>query len=238
MSVYRYVHTNYWQDDFILSLTPEEKFFYVYLLTNSKTKQCGIYELSKKVIVFETGYNTETINKLLDKFTKYGKIKYSEKTKEILLLKWLKHNRSNSPKVKACIEKELKEIKTEEFIKEYQELCIEYEYSINTVPVLNHKEKEKENKKKKNKNKYFDLVYLTEKEHQRLIKEYGEENTTKFYKKLSDYKGSKGKEYKSDYKAIFSWVIDAVISKTKKQFKNERTYKNEEQEAIIKNFYS
>ena len=64
MSVYRYVHTNYWQDDFILSLTPEEKFFYVYLLTNSKTKQCGIYELSKKVMVFETGYNIETINKL------------------------------------------------------------------------------------------------------------------------------------------------------------------------------
>ncbi len=73
----------------------------------------------------------------------------------------------------------------------------EYEYSINTISVLNHKEKEKENKKKKkiNKNKYFDLVYLTEKEHQTLIKEHGLENTTKFYKKLSDYKGSKGKKY-------------------------------------------
>jgi hypothetical protein len=242
MSVYRYVHTDYWQDDFILSLTSEEKFFYVYLLTNSKTKQCGIYELSKKVMVFETGYNIKTINKLLDKFKKYGKIKYSEKTKEIFLTKWLKHNRSNSPKVKVCIEKELKEIKTEEFIKEYQELCIEYKYSINTVSILNHKEKEKEKenkkKKKENKNKYFDLVYLTEKEHKTLIKEYGVENTTKFYKKLSNYKGAKGKKYKSDYKAILSWVIDAVISKTKKQFKNERTYKNEEQEEIIKGFYS
>ena len=238
MPVYRYVHTNYWQDDFILSLTPEEKFFYVYLLTNSKTKQCGIYELSKKVMVFETGYNIETINKLLDKFKKYGKIKYSEKTKEIFLTKWLKHNRSDSPKVKACIEKELKEIKTEEFIKEYQELCIEYKYSINTGSILNHKENKNKNKKKINKNKYLDLVYLTEKEHQTLIKEYGVENTMKFYKKLSDYKGSKGKKYKSDYKAILSWVIDAVIIKTKKQFKNERTYKNEEQEEIIKGFYS
>ena len=57
MAVYRQVQTSYWQDAFVLDLTPEEKFFYMYLMTNSKTTQCGIYELPKKVIEMETGYN-------------------------------------------------------------------------------------------------------------------------------------------------------------------------------------
>ena len=63
MSIYRHVHINYWQDAFILDLTPEEKYFYVYLLTNSKTKQCGIYELPMRIIETETGYNRENIDK-------------------------------------------------------------------------------------------------------------------------------------------------------------------------------
>ena len=44
MAVYRHIHIEYWQDGFVLDLTPEEKYFYIYLMTNSKTSQCGIYE--------------------------------------------------------------------------------------------------------------------------------------------------------------------------------------------------
>ena len=50
MSVYRQIYINYWQDAFILELKPEEKYFYIYLLTNSKTKQCGLYELPSRII--------------------------------------------------------------------------------------------------------------------------------------------------------------------------------------------
>ena len=133
MSSIRYLHTSYWQDDFILQLTPEEKFFYVYLLTNSKLTQCGIYEISKKVMVFETGYNIETIDKLLEKFIKYGKIKYDDNNNELFLLKWIRHNRSDSPKVKTCIEEELKHVKNKEFILEFIENCIEYKYYIDII---------------------------------------------------------------------------------------------------------
>ena len=59
MAVYRQIQTTFWQDDFVLSLTPEEKYFYIYLFTNSKTKQCGIYELPIKVAEMETGYNKD-----------------------------------------------------------------------------------------------------------------------------------------------------------------------------------
>jgi hypothetical protein len=111
MAIYRQIHVSFWQDPFILDLTPEEKYFYVYLLSNSKTKQCGCYELPKKVIELETGYNRETVEKLLQRFMAYGKIEYCEETKEILLVNWLKYNSSKSPKVMQCIKKEIQEIK-------------------------------------------------------------------------------------------------------------------------------
>ena len=116
MAIYRQIQTTFWQDDFILNLTPEEKYFYLFLLTNSKTKQCGIYQLPIQVIVFETGYNQETIDKLLHRFIDYGKIIYSNKTKEIGIVNWQKYNPAESPKVKACVNKELKEIKDHSLI--------------------------------------------------------------------------------------------------------------------------
>ncbi|MGQ0437590.1 hypothetical protein ACT4UT_04545, partial [Bacillus sp. B-TM1] len=49
MAVYRTVQVNFWQDDFVLDLTPEERYFYVYLLTCSKTTQCGIFPFPKRL---------------------------------------------------------------------------------------------------------------------------------------------------------------------------------------------
>ncbi|EPZ58919.1 putative phage replication protein [[Clostridium] sordellii ATCC 9714] len=86
MAVYRHIHIDFWQDGFVLDLTPEEKYFYMYLMTNSKTSQCGIYELPKRIMETETGYNRETIEKLISRFKEYEKIIYCEETKEIFLL--------------------------------------------------------------------------------------------------------------------------------------------------------
>ncbi|MCY6354205.1 DnaD domain-containing protein [Clostridium sp. ZS2-4] len=60
MALYRQLQVKFLQDDFVLDLTPEENFFYAYLMTNSKTTQCGIFELPKRIIEMETGYNRET----------------------------------------------------------------------------------------------------------------------------------------------------------------------------------
>lgn len=116
MAKYRQVHTSFWQDSFVLDLTPEEKYFYLYLMTNNKTQQCGIYELPIRVIELETGYNRETVRKLLDRFIDYGKVLYNDENKEIMLLNWFKYNLIKSSKVTACINKELKEVKTRDFL--------------------------------------------------------------------------------------------------------------------------
>ena len=130
MSIYRHVHINYWQDAFILDLTPEEKYFYVYLLTNSKTKQCGIYELPIRIIETETGYNRETVDKLLNRFEEYGKIVYDKATKEIYLKNWSKHNKITSFKVKKCVEKELSKVKSKELINLFLEQALKCGYKI------------------------------------------------------------------------------------------------------------
>ncbi len=79
--IYRQVYTSFWQDGFIMALPPNEKYFYLYLITNSKTTLYGIYELPVKLMEFETGYTYDEIENLLKKFESYGKIKYSRETK-------------------------------------------------------------------------------------------------------------------------------------------------------------
>lgn len=133
MARYRQVHTEFWQDGFVLDLTPEEKYFYIYLMTNSKTTQCGIYELPKRIMETETGYNRETVEKLIQRFVDYEKVIYNESTREIMMINWIKYNWINSPKVISLINKELQEIKNIEFVYRFIDLCKEYEYRIDTL---------------------------------------------------------------------------------------------------------
>jgi hypothetical protein len=120
---YRQVQTSYWQDPFVMDLTPEEKFFYVYLLTNTRTTQCGIFELPQQLIAAETGYNRETVDKLLKRFIDYGKISYSTATKELLIINWMKYNFINSATVISCIHNNLLEVKDQELLKELYDIC-------------------------------------------------------------------------------------------------------------------
>ncbi|MCJ0932953.1 DnaD domain protein [Virgibacillus halodenitrificans] len=150
MARYRQIYIEFWQDGFVLDLTPEEKYFYIYLMTNSKTTQCGIYELPKRIIETETGYNRETVEKLLQRFVEYGKIAYHEPTKEIMILNWIKYNWINSVKVLSLINKELNEVKNIEFIKLFIQNCKDYGYRIDTLSIPHLDEVEEKKQKPSN----------------------------------------------------------------------------------------
>lgn len=111
MAVYRQIQTTFWQDPFIEELEPLEKYFYLYLMTNSKTKQCGCYETSMKLIKYETGLTQDQINMFFIKLDKFNKVKFDKETSEVLILNWLKHNNFSSPSIFTCIKKEMAEIK-------------------------------------------------------------------------------------------------------------------------------
>lgn len=149
MAKYRQIHIEFWQDGFVLDLTPEEKYFYIYLMTNSKTSQCGIYELPKRIIETETGYNRETVEKLLKRFEEYEKIVYNELTREIMIINWIKYNWINSPKVISLINKELKSVKNHYFIKLFLHKCKEYGYRIDTLSIDLGEEREEEQEREK-----------------------------------------------------------------------------------------
>lgn len=115
MAKYRQVHITFWQDPFIEELEPLEKYFYLYLMTNSKTTQCGCYEISNKLIKYETGLKQSQIDEFIKLFIKEKKIEYDPNTREFLIINWLKHNSFRSPKVKTCITKELVNVKNTVF---------------------------------------------------------------------------------------------------------------------------
>ena len=150
MAVYRQIQVSFWQDTFVLDLTPEEKYFYLYLMTNSKTRQCGVYEVSRRVMELETGYNRETVEKLIKRFIEYGKIDYCEETKEVLLRNWFKYNSSKSPKVLQCIMSEVAKIKHLPF----------KEYTMDSLSIDSGEEKEKEKKEEQKKEKEQYILFV------------------------------------------------------------------------------
>lgn len=117
MATYRKLHTTFWTDPFVENLTQEQKLFYLYLITNTKTKQSGIYEITKKYMAFETGFSIKEITELINYFVNDGKILYSETTNEIAIVNWVKHNLSLSHSVLKCIETDLYEVKDKKLIK-------------------------------------------------------------------------------------------------------------------------
>ena len=118
-------------------------------MTNENTTQAGIYEIDLSTICHDTGYNNETVKKLLDFFIEKEKIKYSPETDEIALKNWPKYNDSISPKVKKCIANELKKVKNR--------VLIQYVYSIDTNP---QEEKEPEEKEEEKKEEICSLLWI------------------------------------------------------------------------------
>jgi hypothetical protein len=114
MGIKRVVDTQFWTDDKVIEMfSPEDKLFMLYLMTNPHTTQLGIYALSKKVMAFETGYSSDTISVLLDRFeTKYDLIRYSNETKEVAIKNYLRHSIIKGGKpVEDLLTKEISKVK-------------------------------------------------------------------------------------------------------------------------------
>lgn len=117
MAIYRTVSMSFWTDSKVVDdFTPEDKYFYLYLFTNPHTNLCGCYELSIKQVELETGYSKDAIYNLIKRFESvHDVVRYSKKTKEILLINWSKYNWTTSDKFRKPLAKELENIKDKNF---------------------------------------------------------------------------------------------------------------------------
>ena len=120
MSIKRIIDTQFWTDDKVVDMfSPEDKLFFLYLMTNPHTTQLGIYKINKKIMAFELGYSVEVVAVLVERFeTKYGLIWYSPQTQEIAIKKYLKHSIIKGGKpVYDLLVKEIRQVKNKELIK-------------------------------------------------------------------------------------------------------------------------
>lgn len=91
-------------------------------------------------------------------------------------------------------------------------------------------EEEKEETFKNAKKVHFaEFVTMTNAEYDKLVSTYGKKFADQCIKTLDNYKGSSGKKYRSDYRAILSWVVDKVKKDVSKDVVPE--WFNEEQDV-------
>ncbi|MEH3000211.1 conserved phage C-terminal domain-containing protein [Bacillus pumilus] len=164
MAKYRHVHTTFWQDPKVTEeLTPEDRYFYLYLITNPNTTQIGIYPITKKQMAFDLGYSIESVNSLLDRFVNHHKlILYNNDTREMAIKNWPKYNLNKGGKpILDCVTKELREVKDKSLMNvlypkientNIRELFERYAndtlHDTSTTSGQKEKEKEKEKEKK------------------------------------------------------------------------------------------
>lgn len=100
-----------------------------------------------------------------------------------------------------------------------------------------NEKKIKENKGKENKIHYADLVTMTNTEYEKLVSAYSKSFADECIYVLDNYKGSCGKKYESDYRAILSWVVDKVKEKNNKSNKKfeQRAYQKSDFEKLYAN---
>ena len=161
MGIKRPVDTGFWNDRKVEDFTPEDKYFMLYLLTNPRTTQLGIYEISPKRAAYEMGYSQEAVAALLERFERVHKIIiYSKDTSEIAIKNFLRHSivKGGAP-VRDCLIKEIKQVKNKSLIAQMfshikgyenlnetvQKIIAEYEEKNGLLSYSNENKNENEN---------------------------------------------------------------------------------------------
>jgi DnaD/phage-associated family protein len=151
MAKFRMVRVDFWRNPVVLEeMSPEDKYFYLYLLTNPNTTQIGIYQITKKQMAFDLGYSIESVHALMERFIHHHKvIRYNPETRELAIKNWGKYNLQKGGKpIMDCIYSELNEvvdkslihyvsesIQKGEICSVYQSFCIQVEDSTSKAEV-------------------------------------------------------------------------------------------------------
>lgn len=220
MAKQRYIKDSFWTDPYIEKCTPDEKLVFLYLLTNPQCNIAGVYEIRTKRIAYETGYDIEVIETILNRFQVDNKVILVEDY--IIVVNHVKHQYLGS-KTAEGINRIIEE--TPDKIKDFftkqpfsTEDSGEYDVyilneniphicpiqGVSKVPYSKVKLSKVELSKVDNFGE-FENVKLTEDEYSKLIEKLGENNTKLMIEELSTGIASKGYKYKSHYATILSW---------------------------------
>lgn len=130
MATQRYISTSFWDDAWIQELDPSEKLLYLYLMTNPLTNIAGVYKITVRRIVFDTGFNEETVRRILGRFE--ADKKACLHGEYIIIPSWPKHQKCETrQKIKDGIQAVIDSLPEE--VVEYM-VYIGYAYHIEGYP--------------------------------------------------------------------------------------------------------
>jgi hypothetical protein len=101
-----------WKDPWFLDLCQEDKLLFIYLFGNDRTTLAGIYEISLRVVCFETGLTEEQVKDGLQRFADANKVYYDEKHKLAWIVNLLRYNAHSleNEKIRINIENSVAEL--------------------------------------------------------------------------------------------------------------------------------
>lgn len=224
MATFRSVHLSFWTDTKVDDdFTPEDKYFYLYLLTNPHTNITGCFEINIKQMCRETGYNDDTILRLIARMQDvHGVIRYDKSTKELLIFNWWKYNWTSSEKLLLSVKSVASHIKNEGFRSFVEEkisekfnngntVSIPYTYPMDTSVSDTDTDTDEESsdlgndKKKEERHSYgeYGWVKLTDKQHEKLMNDLGEAELNRCIRYIDESAQiTKNKNKWSDWNAV------------------------------------
>lgn len=78
MAGYRQIHTKMWKDPWFIDLDADYKLLFIYLFSNERAVLTGLYDISLKVVAFETGISMDRVISGLQAFKEASKAFYDE----------------------------------------------------------------------------------------------------------------------------------------------------------------
>lgn len=174
MANYRNISMNFWTDSKVVDdFTPEDKYIYLYVMTNPHTNLCGCYEISVRQIASETGYNSDSVERLLKRLDQtHNVIRYYAPTKELLVLHWYRYNWTASEKINKPLLAEIQKVKSDGF-REY--LAKRYNERDNIAAPYDPAADQPDTPVERHKYGEYGWVRLSDEEYSRLLTDLGEE---------------------------------------------------------------
>lgn len=209
----------FYSNDFLsgtMLMTDEETGQYIKLLCLQHQKG---HLKEKDMLNICKSYNEEIFSKFKkDKDENY----YNERLEyEVNKRKAYSESRRNNRRKKETYEKDMKNI------------CNSYEEHMENENVneninKNNSKRGSKGKKEEEKIHFAEFVSMTNAEREKLVSTYGKDFADQCILVLDNYKGSSGKTYKNDYRAILNWVVDKVKQSYKAKSSINYDYKGDD----------
>lgn len=211
----------FYSNDFLsgtMLMTDEETGQYIKLLCLQHQKG---HLKEKDMLNICKSYNEEIFSKFKkDKDENY----YNERLEyEVNKRKAYSESRRNNRRKKETYEKDMKNI-----CNSYEEHMENENVNENININKNNSKRGSKGKKEEEKIHFAEFVSMTNAEHEKLVSTYGKDFADQCILVLDNYKGSSGKTYKNDYRAILNWVVDKVKQSYKAKHSANYDYKGDD----------